>query len=1347
MRFGRPTNPSESYVAYWADTTEEPLAGTLLSKIQLSSSETDTESETLLGTPTKVGSKLASASILHPLYTTCLKIRDELQMSVNPFKEVWPPLASELNIDVAENMVPISLYNAIAWITGKSSEPTLDAFVAVDQNLHLRILSICQDLIFSESNGNKSTPKHYSLGIALKHITGSTRVITLLNKFGHCASRITISSLENALAQIQASRNTIVPEGFRKGVHVIIPSDNIDFCEETESGKGTTHHTNSVIIQRISDDDASTAPIVPIHEREKLKKRKRLEVGRVPILLYEGKHRKIGPPVDPCSSRVSTEKEVSEDVSLSVSDPATNVHSDASDSESDTVVYDHEQIRFARKSETLFFLMRYADQQKLIPSWTAYKTLLERCCPVVKDMIGYLPVIPASSTEVDTIFTVVQRAVNIADELDIPSVCGVYDMAIYIKVQAIRWANLTGQYSDLYWKVVPVVGQFHTCMVLLGVIGTRFGSAGLTDLLVASDLVAEGSLKGVISGKHYNRGMACYKIAVEALESLRFEAYINTLPKEKKNEILSQLKSLNFTFPSPAFEEDARGPLVQSLIKKYDDFCADQCEQSKTFAFWSSFINLVKLLLKFITSIRTSSWNDHLSCYREMMPWIHAYDRIHYARYTPAFLKEMNELEKTHPFTYKSLASGNFTAQQQDRYCFSAVAPDHLIEQTINRDCKTAGGWTGFTLNPTAVQRWILSQPQRALITRQCEQLAGLDPCQRNRKDHDRSRQDRDRKKVIRVREVIGELFVNPFDSGTTDLLNICSGAHASEKASKDLINAYDIGKKKYEHYAETLDNSTDALHAKLSKLGLETFAIRGRPKRKDKSGTEMSNTKIFARFVVLGKRLDVDLRTLLSFPLGPVSFPLASSSGGLAKTQKSQMLHIVESKWPVDVEVSDCVTRTNAYVQDLMALIHGFPKSELPNTWGEFADTIFAVIQRLVKNRYARVDVIADTYPNINIKCHEHKSRAASTEEYVRGMTLKSNLKIVKTQFKNMLSSDPFKEALIEFLVEQWLEKRNLGFDLYIGHGKTCHAVIRVNGVDTVCEVEDLKCNHVEADTRIFLHCHHASTHHFRHITINTPDSDIAFIGLSCVKYLDDSTTIYMRTGGKQQRLLNLTELHHQMGDDMAQALVGLQVFTGVDSTSAFIGKGKKRGFDIMVKHDDYIHAFGSLGSDFQLPCNIMEILERFCCRLYGETSNSVNEARYRLFCSKSLKEERLPPCYDALVQHALRSTYQCGVWRSSLQQHIDFPDPAEYGWKVIDDSISVIWSTSPTAPPELLKNEACSCKKSKCVNRLCSCHKNNIMCTDFCSCTDCENIEQQIVNELVDDDSESDNAEEDEN
>ena len=41
----------------------------------------------------------------------------------------------------------------------------------------------------------------------------------------------------------------------------------------------------------------------------------------------------------------------------------------------------------------------------------------------------------------------------------------------------------------------------------MAVIGRRFGDAGLQDLFVEADLVAEGSVQAVLNGHNYNRSI------------------------------------------------------------------------------------------------------------------------------------------------------------------------------------------------------------------------------------------------------------------------------------------------------------------------------------------------------------------------------------------------------------------------------------------------------------------------------------------------------------------------------------------------------------------------------------------------------------------------------------------------------------------------------------------------------------------------------------------------------------------------------------------------------------------------------------------------------------------------
>ena len=50
--------------------------------------------------------------------------------------------------------------------------------------------------------------------------------------------------------------------------------------------------------------------------------------------------------------------------------------------------------------------------------------------------------------------------------------------------------------------------------------------------MIESEIIASGSVKGVLSGKHYNRAMRIHKLLFEAMERLRLEAFAKSLTTE-----------------------------------------------------------------------------------------------------------------------------------------------------------------------------------------------------------------------------------------------------------------------------------------------------------------------------------------------------------------------------------------------------------------------------------------------------------------------------------------------------------------------------------------------------------------------------------------------------------------------------------------------------------------------------------------------------------------------------------------------------------------------------------------------------------------------------------------------
>ncbi len=223
-------------------------------------------------------------------------VKNAIEDSVSKFKCPWPPTAEDLDTDSARRLVPHELFNWITWITGISEEPAMDEYVKVAEKEEKKILSIAQDIIFLKTKGRVDTPKHRALSMTVRHMTGSSQLIQILNGLGHSASHSSTLEHDTALAQRQLSLGELaIPKGIKDGQFTTLVWDNIDFGEETLSGKGTTHSTNGIIIQRAHKSDTEMQEYAPISSVKKTKQRS-IKAPSVTLEPYFGTSRnKDGP--------------------------------------------------------------------------------------------------------------------------------------------------------------------------------------------------------------------------------------------------------------------------------------------------------------------------------------------------------------------------------------------------------------------------------------------------------------------------------------------------------------------------------------------------------------------------------------------------------------------------------------------------------------------------------------------------------------------------------------------------------------------------------------------------------------------------------------------------------------------------------------------------------------------------------------------------------------------------------------------------------------------------------------------------------------------------------------------
>ena len=85
----------------------------------------------------------------------------------------------------------------------------------------------------------------------------------------------------------------------------------------------------------------------------------------------------------------------------------------------------------------------------------------------------------------------------------------------------------------------------------------------------------------------------------------------------------------------------------------------------------------------------------------------------------------MVQLPQSNYAAHKALQEGDFVVARSTKL-FAKIPVDQTIKQTFNRESKTPGGITGFSRNPGAVERWVLTAHESTKAAGACLNLAGL---------------------------------------------------------------------------------------------------------------------------------------------------------------------------------------------------------------------------------------------------------------------------------------------------------------------------------------------------------------------------------------------------------------------------------------------------------------------------------------------------------------------------------------------------------------------------------------------------------------------------------------------
>ncbi|XP_065184634.1 uncharacterized protein LOC135815285 [Sycon ciliatum] len=327
-------------------------------------------------------------------------------------------------------------------------------------------------------------------------------------------------------------------------------------------------------------------------------------------------------------------------------------------------------------------------------------------------------------------------------------------------------------------------------------------------------------------------------------------------------------------------------------------------------------------------------------------------------------------------------------------------------------------------------------------------------------------------------------------------------------------------------------------------------------------------------------------------------------------------------------------------------------------------------------------------------------------------------------------------KEELMQFLFNHWKSAecaQLLQGGCVVITVRDMAYLLKANG-DHVAyeEVPNLRSTQEEADTRMLLHAYHASADYSTGLVIRSPDTDVLVLCIALASSIP--ARLLFETGRRAaSRIVDISAVAEKLGAQVCSALLGLHAVTGCDSTSSFYRIGKKKAWKVLKSKQSHQIALAHMGDNFVLPVNLQKEVEKYVCHLYGHPElESINEARYKAFCSRSPPPAQLPPCADSLEQHVKRANYQAGVWKRALVASPDLPSISDHGWRVDDSNVMIMWGLLPPAPPELMAIIRCACATG-CSTRRCSCLQSSISCTDACQCSSCANPHNAVSEVLA--------------
>ena len=189
------------------------------------------------------------------------------------------------------------------------------------------------------------------------------------------------------------------------------------------------------------------------------------------------------------------------------------------------------------------------------------------------------------------------------------------------KFYHVIWNN-----PEEFKNVIIHLGDFHGLQEFFCLIGKIIQGSGFEEIVYESGLCTSGGLKGVLSGKHYNRSWLTHECFAEAIERL----FVKALVEVQNEDVLTAAKAVeskddcDILFATESFVD---------YETKYNKRMAECLKGTygKTAQFWMDYVQSVDRQHQLHHAINTNNFDERLQCWKDSVKLCFATNKQNYS--------------------------------------------------------------------------------------------------------------------------------------------------------------------------------------------------------------------------------------------------------------------------------------------------------------------------------------------------------------------------------------------------------------------------------------------------------------------------------------------------------------------------------------------------------------------------------------------------------------------------------------------------------------------------------------------------------------------------------------------